>query len=158
MPDFSLNNAKGYLSSKGFETNLRLRYADFSSYLGYTFIDAKRQFNGEGSVNPLTARSRVNANIMYEIEGKLRVAYEAFYTGRQFLSNGERTRNFWVMGLSAERKFTKFSLFLNFENFMDTRQTRWQPSYSGTTSNPDFYEIYTPTDGFIFNGGLKLRL
>jgi len=24
--------------------------------------------------------------------------------------------------------------------------------------NPDFVEIYAPTDGFIFNGGIKVRL
>ncbi|MBC8054288.1 MAG: TonB-dependent receptor plug domain-containing protein [Sphingobacteriaceae bacterium] len=155
---FSLNNASGYLSSKGFETNIRLRYSDFSGYFGYTFIDAERNFNGTGSVNPLTAKSRVNANIMYEIEDKLRIAYEAFYTGRQYLSSGERVRDFWVMGFSAERKFEKFSIFFNLENFLDTRQTRWQPSYSGSLSEPDFFEIYTPTDGFIFNGGFKLKL
>ncbi len=150
-------NAGGFLISKGFETNIRLAYDEWSMYFGYTFTDAKRDFENE-SVNPLTAKHRVNFNLMYEVEGKWRIAYELFYTGRQYLTSGERVRDYWVMGISGERRFRFFSLFVNFENFLDTRQSKWEPMYTGSVLQPDFREIYTPTDGFIFNGVFRIYL
>ena len=50
-----------------------------------------------------------------------------------------------------------FSIFLNFENFSDTRQTKFDPIYTGTIVNPIFSDIYAPLDGFVINGGLKLK-
>ncbi len=154
--NYSFYNANGRLTSKGFETNVKLSVEDLSIYVGYTYIDADHNYNNVKSFNPLTANHRINTNIMYEIEGKLRLAYEAFYVGSQYLSDGELTRDYWIMGLSVERKFEHFSLFVNGENFLDSRQTRFEPIYTGTIQNPQFREIYSPVDGFIFNGGFKL--
>lgn len=96
---------------------------------------------------------------MYEEEeDKWRIAYELFYTGRQQLSSGEKVRDYWVMGISGERKFGHLSLFVNFENLLDTRQSRWEPMYTSSVQRPDFREIYTPLDGFIFNGGFRVTL
>jgi outer membrane receptor for ferrienterochelin and colicins len=150
-------NADGFLISKGFETNIRLSLHEFAMYFGYTFTDATRDFQNE-SIQPLTAKHRINCNVMYEADEKWRVAYEVFYTGRQYLTSGERVKDYWVMGFSTERRFTFFSLFVNFENFLDTRQSKWEPMYSGTVLQPDFREIYTPIDGFIFNGGFRIYL
>ncbi len=50
----------------------------------------------------------------------------------------------------------QFSLFLNFENFGDTRQTRDGPIYTAPITNPDFNDIYAPPDGFVVNGGVKI--
>jgi iron complex outermembrane receptor protein len=156
--NYEFYNANGNLSSKGFETNVKINVDDFSAYIGYTYIDANRDFNGINSFNPLTATHRINTNIMYEIEDKLRIAYELFYVGTQYLTDGQKTRDYWVMGLSVEKKYKHFSLFLNGENFLDSRQTRFEPIYTGTIQNPQFKEIYSPIDGFIFNGGFKLSL
>jgi outer membrane receptor for ferrienterochelin and colicins len=155
--NFAFFNADGFLISRGFETNVRLAYDEWSVYIGYTFTDATRNFENI-TVNPLTARHRINYNLMYEIEGKWRFAYELFYTGSQYLTSGERVRDYWVMGFSGERRFRYFSLFVNFENFLDTRQSKWEPMYTGGVLHPDFREIYTPTDGFIFNGGFRVFL
>ena len=156
--NYSFENANGNLDSKGFESNVKLRFEDISFYLGYTYIDANRNFNNSTTTNPLTSKHRLNANIMYEWREKLRLAYEVFYVGQQNLSSGEKVRDYWVMGVSGEYKLGKnISVFLNFENFLDSRQSRWENMYSGTIQNPQFREVYTPTDGFIFNGGLKLK-
>lgn len=154
--NYEFYNANGQLTSQGFETNLKISVDDLSLYLGYTYINAKREFDNTNLFNPLTAKQRINANIMYEIEGKLRVAYELFYVGSQYLSSGELTRDYWIMGISVERKFDWFSLFVNGENFLDSRQSRFEPLYTGSIQNPQFREIYSPTDGFIFNGGFRL--
>jgi iron complex outermembrane receptor protein len=50
----------------------------------------------------------------------------------------------------------EFSLFLNFENFGDTRQTRDGPIFTGLVSQPKFADIYAPLEGFVINGGVKL--
>jgi len=154
--NYNFYNADGQLVSRGFETNLKVSIDDLSLYIGYTYIDAKRDFDNTSSFNPLTAKHRINTNIMYEIENKLRVAYELFYIGQQYLSTGELTADYWVMGISIQRNFNKFSLFVNAENFLDSRQSRFESLYTGSVQNPQFREIYSPTDGFIFNGGFKL--
>ena len=156
--NFSFQNENGNIESKGFETNLKFRLKDFSAYVGYTYIDAMRNFNKISATNPLTAKHRINANLMYEMNEKLRIAYEVFYVGQQYLNSAEKVRNYWVMGVSGEYKFKHFSLFLNLENFLDRRQSRWENLYSGTIQNPQFKQIYTPTDGIIFNGGFKINL
>ena len=157
--NFAFENANGNIKSKGFETNIKLRVKDISAYIGYTFIDATRNFNNVSTANPLTAKHRINANLMYELNEKLRIAYEVFYVGQQYLTNGEKVRDYWVMGISGEYKVNKhLSLFLNTENFLDSRQSRWENLYSGIIQNPQFREVYTPTDGFIFNGGFKMNL
>jgi len=156
--NYEFYNANGTLVSKGFETRFKLRIDEFSAFVGYTFIDAQRNFNGASAVNPLTAKHRINTNIMYEIENKFRIVYEVFYVGSQYLSSGEKTRDYWVMGLSIEKKFKNFSLFINTENFLDSRQTRFEAMYTGTIQNPNFREIYSPVDGFILNGGVKISL
>ncbi len=154
--NYEFNNAIGNLTSKGFETNMKVSVDNFSLYLGYTYIVATREYNAPSTFNPLTAKHRINTNLLYEYNEKLRLAFEAFYIGKQYLSSGELTRDYWVMGVSAERKFEHFSLFVNAENFLDSRQTRFDPIYTGTIQNPQFKEIYSPIDGFIFNGGFRL--
>lgn len=157
--NFAFENIKGNIESKGFETNIKLRVKNISCFIGYTYIDASKNFNNVSTPNPLTAKHRINANLMYEWAEKLRIAYEVFYIGQQYLTSGEQVRNYWVMGMSGEYKLSKYlSLFLNTENFLDRRQSRWEPMYSGTVQNPQFREVYTPTDGFIFNGGFKLNI
>jgi len=156
--NYQFYNANGYQDSRGFETNLKLSMDDISLYCGYTFIDAIRHFDNTNSVNPLTARHRIYTTLLFEVAEKLRLGYELFYTGQQQLSDGETRPSYWVMGVSAEYKFKHFSLFANAENFMDTRQTRFESIYTGTLQNPQFKEIWAPTDGFIYNGGFRLNL
>ena len=157
--NYSFINANGNIDTKGFETNLKLRYDEIALYVGYTYINANRNFNGNSTTNPLTSKHRLYTSLMYELENKLKIAYELFYTGTQQLANGENVRDYWVMGISGEYKLNKhISAFVNFENFLDKRQSRWESMYSGTIQNPQFREVYTPTDGIIINGGLKINL
>ena len=156
--DFAFKNAQGNINSKGFETALKFKMEDISLYVGYTFTDVRRNFNNSSTANPLSAKHHLNIDLMYELNEKLRIGYELYYVGAQYLSSNEKVRDYWVTGLSSEYKFKHFSLFINFENFTDTRQSRWDNLYTGTIQNPSFKEVYTPTEGFIFNGGFKIKL
>ncbi len=150
-------NSGGYVDTKGMETNLRLTLADFKLFIGYTYTDANTHFNAKQWL-PLTARHRLNNVLMYEVEEKWKIGLEAYYYSRQQLSDGSLGKSYWITGLMAERLWEHFSLFINFENFSNTRQTRWEPIYTGTIDNPAFRDIYAPLDGFVVNGGIKVKL
>jgi iron complex outermembrane receptor protein len=95
---------------------------------------------------------------MYEVEDKWKIGVEAYYFGRQRLSDGAYGEDYWICGLMMEKIWKKISVFINFENFLDTRQTRFDTIYTGSISSPVFRDIYAPVDGFVINGGAKLRL
>ena len=155
--NYQFINANGNLESKGAETNLKIKYEDFAFYVGYTYTDAQRKYE-QTSANPLTSKHKIYMTLMYEIERKWRIGYECFYTGQQYLNNGETRPDYWIMGISGERQFKHFSIFINAENFTDTRQTKYESIYTGTIQNPLFKEIWAPTDGFIINAGFKIKV
>lgn len=155
---FRLVNSDGFVDTKGTETNLKLGYGDFKLFVGYTLTDAQLNEGGFKRVNSLTAKHRLNNVLMYEVEEKWKVGLEAYYYSKQTLSDGTVGKSYWITGFMAERLWEKFSLFANFENFTDTRQTRFGSIYNGTVTNPVFKDIYAPLDGFVINGGIKLTL
>ena len=155
---FQFKNIAGHIISKGAETNIKLGYDELSLYLAYTYTNAKVYNNGTVTNNPLTPKHRFNAALVYEIEGKWKFGSELYYFGKQNLNDGKTGRDYWLTGLVAEKLWKKFSLFINFENFGDVRQTRFESIYTGTVTNPIFKEIYAPLEGFVVNGGIKLKL
>ena len=154
---YRLQNIPGHIISKGAETNIKLGYDELGLYLGYTYTDAKVYNNSTVTQNPLTPKHRFNAALVYEIEGKWRFGTELYYFSKQKLSDGSAGREYWLSGLVAEKLWKKFSMFINFENFGDVRQTRFENIYTGTVTNPVFKDIYAPLDGFIVNGGIKTK-
>ena len=148
---------KGFIDTKGIETNIKLTYGDFKLFIGYTLADVKQHYSTTTDF-PLVARHRLNNVLMYEIEDKLKIGLEAYYFSPQKLNDGATGKPYWINGLMIEKLWERFSIFVNFENFLDTRQTRFDTIYTGTITNPIFRDIYAPVDGFVINGGLKLKL
>jgi len=58
----------------------------------------------------------------------------------------------------AEKLWEKFSVYINFENFTDTRQSRFKRVANDPHSNPTFDDIWTHTEGFVVNWGVKVKL
>jgi len=156
--DYEFINLTGYTDSKGTETNVKLDYGDFKLFIGYTYTDTRIHNDGTVSQNPLTAKHRLNNVLMYEVEEKWKVGLEAYYFSPQKLSDGSTGKEYWICGLMIERIWEHLSLYINFENFLDTRQTHFDSIYTGTITNPVFRDIYAPVDGFVINGGIKIRL
>lgn len=101
----------------------------------------------------------MNSVLVYEREDDFRVGLEAYYYSPQSLNDGATGESCWVTGLMTEKTLREgMSAFLNFENFTDNRQTRFDTIYTGSLANPQFRDIYAPLDGFIVNGGIKIRL
>ncbi|WP_162052691.1 TonB-dependent receptor [Pontibacter pamirensis] len=155
---YEFRNASGYVDTKGVETNMRFGYEWVKLFLGYTYTDARQHYNGTVTDMPLTPKHRVNNVLMLEKEDNFRIGLEAYYFSPQRLTDGSKGRDYWINGIMIEKMFTKFSLFLNFENIFDTRQSRFGSIYSGSITNPVFDEIYAPVDGRVINGGIKLNL
>ena len=153
---FQFENAPDEIFSKGAETNIKFTYKDFRWFLNYAFIDTKLNYLPGNPQKPLTAKHNAGSVLMYESE-KWRIGYETYYTGKQFLSNGTETTDFVTMGLLVMRNFKLGSVFVNFENFTDRRQSRFSPLVLPPHDNPVFPEIYAPTDGFIFSVGLIIK-
>jgi outer membrane receptor for ferrienterochelin and colicins len=152
-------NAAKPVTSKGFETNARFIYKDvLKLFLGYTFTQGKATYQSRTGFLHLVPKHKLNTALIYEKEDKLKLGLEGYFTGRQYLSNGTRTPAFEELGFMAEKIFSKFSVYVNFENFTDTRQSRYKGVVSGSHLNPTFDEIWTHTEGFVFNGGIKLKL
>ncbi len=149
---------EGYIDTRGLETNIKLTYGDFKLFVGYTLADVKQHYGETTTEFPLVARHRLNNVLMYEIEEKLKIGLEAYYFSPQTLTDGSKGKAYWINGLMVERLWENFSLYLNFENFLDTRQSRFDTIYTGTIDNPVFNDIYAPVDGFLINGGIKFRL
>lgn len=154
---FQSVNANGFVDTKGWETNVKLSYDDLKLFIGYTFTDAVLNEGSQKRQNPLTAKHRLNNVLMYEIEEKWKIGLEAYYYSKQHLNDGLTGKSYWTCGFMAEKIWERFSLFVNFENFTDTRQTRFDSIYTGTIPDPVFRDIYAPLDGFVVNGGLKLK-
>ncbi len=154
---YRFRNASGDLNTKGMETNLKLTYNDFKLFFNYALIDTELGYSGDLQ-KPLTAKDNIGAVLVYEEHEKWRVGLEAYYTGSQFRSDYSVTEDYWITGLMAMRKFKNISLYLNFENFIDTRQSRFESINLSNSMNPENLEIWAPMDGFIVNGGIILEL
>lgn len=153
-----LVNSKGHIDSKGTETNVKVNYQDFHLFLGYTYTNTQLHLRNIFEEKPLTPRHKFNSVLMYELEKKWKIGLEAYYFSPQILSDGATGKDYWLTGFMVEKFWHKLSIYINFENFLDVRQTKFDTIYTGSKSNPTFRDIYAPLDGFMINGGIKLKL
>lgn len=155
---YEYTQPEGHIDTKGLEANMRFKYGNFKLFTGYTLADVNRNYNGESFEMPLVSQHRLNNVLVFELEEKLMIGLEGYYYGPQQLNDGGTGRDYWIFGLMTEKKWENFSIFLNFENFTDTRQTKFESIYTGSISDPTFRDIYAPVDGFVINGGIKLKI
>lgn len=155
---YRFSNSTGKITSKGFETNVRLGYDIVKLFAGYTYTNAMAGYLTGNRTLRLTPKSKLNSALLFEKEEDFKLGFEAYYTGNQHLTNGSRTPSYWVLGVFGEKSFGKFSLFINAENITDTRQGRFGQVVFPPHQTPTFSEIYTHTEGRVLNGGIKIRL
>lgn len=157
--DFYFGNTKDAVRSLGFETNAKLIFHEyFKLFAGYTFTDAKANYLPVIQTIRLLPKSKLNLALLYEKESNFKMGLEGYFTDKQYLYNNQQTNAFWEFGFMAEKVFGKISVFINAENFTDTRQSRYKSVVNGSHLNPTFDDIWTHTEGRTFNGGIKLKL
>lgn len=151
-------NAGGKLLNKGLTTNIRLSLDDFTLYIDYTLIDARKKYDDDKPLE-LTPQNRITSTLAYEDEDKgWKAGLEAFYIGQQFLEDGTKTPDYWLLGASVQKRIGHFTMVFNVENILDIRQTRYENIVSGDLNNPVFSELYAPLDGIVGNFVLKFDL
>lgn len=155
--EYEFQQPKGFIDTKGIETNIKLSYGGLKLFIGYTLADVNQYYNGITTALPLVAKHRLNNVLMYEIEDKLKIGLEAYYFSQQKLNDGATGKEYWLCGFMIEKIWEKFSVFINFENILNTKQTNFDIIYTGSITNPTFRDIYAPVDGFVVNGGLKFK-
>jgi iron complex outermembrane receptor protein/outer membrane receptor for ferrienterochelin and colicins len=159
FPDYYFVNAGKPVVSKGFETNAKFIYKDnFKLFLGYTFTEANANYSTGNQFLPLVPKHKFNSALIYEKHEFIKMGLEAYYTGSQYLNNGLRTEDFREVGFMAEKFWKKFSVYINFENFTDTLQSKFKRVANDPHPAPSFDDIWTHTEGFVINGGIKLKL
>jgi len=156
--NFLFENASGPVSSRGLETNLKLTYKDFKLFFNYALIDTRLDYENINDQKPLTAKHNIGTVLVYEVEGKWRLGLEGYYTSRQLRNDLSETDDFWIVGFMALRKFKNLSVYLNFENFTDTRQSRFENINLGASMAPELLDVWAPLEGFVVNGGIIVEL
>jgi outer membrane receptor for ferrienterochelin and colicins len=157
--NYSFSNAPKAITSSGFETNVKFIYKeDLKLFVGYTYTYAKAGYLAGNQFLRLLPKNKLNLTLMYEKEDNFKLGLEGYLTGNQYLNNGTSTPSFWEFGFMAQKTFRKVSVFINFENFTDQRQSKYKTVVNPPHNNPSFDDIWNHTEGFVTNGGIKIKL
>lgn len=156
--NYSFANSNKSITSAGFETNLKFIYkGNLKLFVGYTYTHAKAGYLVGNQYLRLVPKNKLNLTLMYEKEDNFKLGIESYLTGNQYLNNGTKTPAFWEFGFMAQKTFGKFSFFINFENFTDQRQSKYKSVFNPPHNNPTFDDIWNHTEGFVVNGGVKIK-
>lgn len=159
-----LVNIDGTTRVRGTEILLRFKQDGFTVTGSYVFVDATEpEASGSGRREvPLTPKHTAGLVGMWEEHGKGRIGIEAYYTGEQALEDNPyrtRSRPYLHLGILGEITIGKISLFANAENLLDVRQTKYDPLLlpQRAASGQWTVDAWAPLEGFILNGGIRLR-
>ena len=157
--NYFFSNTNKPVTSIGFETNVKLIFKEnLKFFVGYTYTNAKAKYLTGNQFLSLLPKSKLNLALVYEKENNLKMGLEGYFTGQQYLYNGNKTPAFWEFGFMTEKYFGKISIFINAENFTDQRQSNYKRVVNPPNNNPSFDDIWNHTEGRTLNGGVKLKL
>ncbi len=149
-------NVGNNLTSKGFDTYVKLKLDELELYAGYTFTIAQRNYLPSNKFVPLTPKNRFAFVVVEEIENIWRFGLEGSFTGPQYRDGDSKTPSYFFMAALVERKFgNKISIVLNCENLLDYRQSNHEALFTGTITNPTFKPLWAPIDGRVVNLSVK---
>ncbi|MEO1659757.1 MAG: TonB-dependent receptor [Pseudomonadota bacterium] len=157
-------NTPGKSELRGTELLLRYMWRDFKITGSYLYIDSSEPDElgiGRQEV-ALTPKHTAGMVAMWERHGEFRLGLEMYYTGEQRVENSPfRTTSdsYLDIGILGEKTIGRVSYFINAENILDVRQTREEPLLRPTRS-PDGQwttDIWSRNDGFIVNGGIRVK-
>jgi iron complex outermembrane receptor protein len=159
-----LVNGAGTIRTRGVELLARQRWDSISVTGTYVFVYATEPDPASGARRtvPRTPKHSAGLVAMWEEHGRGRLGIEAYYTGRQRLDDNPYrsvSRRYVEMGILGEIVFGRASLFLNLENILGVRQTKWDPMLRPRRAADGRWTVdaWGPTDGFVANGGVRLR-
>jgi outer membrane receptor for ferrienterochelin and colicins len=145
------SNAARALQSNGVDNYVRIGYYGLETYFGYTYVLAKKPYDLLQQNIELTPRHRMATTVAYELEDVWRFGVEAAYTGKQYLSDGTRTKPYIFFAAMVKRNIKQVSLVLNCENLFDFRQNKFGSVVSNPGAAPTFAPLWAPIDGRNIN-------
>ncbi|HEV7782176.1 MAG TPA: TonB-dependent receptor [Chitinophagaceae bacterium] len=155
----SFSNALRPVVTKGFDTYIQAKLQGWELYTGYTFTIAKRKYLQQDQFMPLTPKNRMAFTIVKELGENWRVGLEGSYNGLQYRQDATKTPDYFFMAGLIERKFgTHISVILNGENLLDYRQSKNEPLFKGSVTNPSFVPLWAPIDGRVINLAVRIKL
>ncbi len=157
MLNYFFVNEQQSIQSYGFETNAKIGYKNAKLFTGYTYTHATANYQEGIKTMALIPEHKLGIALLYEKHDFLKAGLEAYYSSRQFLNNGTYSSHYWEFGAMIEKPFNHFSVYINAENFTDTRQSRYKSVVNEPHSNPTFDDIWTHTEGAVLSGGVKIK-
>jgi len=159
-----LVNDDGAARTRGVELLLRYRRDAFTvtgSYLHVHATESDPDGAGRRFV-PLTPRSSAGVVAMWEEHDRGRIGIEAYYTGPQPLDDNPyraKGRSYFEVGALGEIVLGRYRLFLNLENLLNVRQTRYDrlPLPQRAADGSWTTDAWAPLDGFVANAGVRVR-
>ncbi len=147
----------------GAELLLKYRIDEFQITSTYAFLNSTEWDSATGVRRgvPLSPRHTFGAVVSWESEDGARVGLEAYHTGTQSLEdNPYRAMSpaFTLVGALLQRRVGGALLFLNAENLLDVRQTKFDPlllrraGLGGRLTT----DVWAPLDGRVFNVGIRI--
>ena len=159
-----LINTPGKSELRGTELLLRYMWRDFKITGSYLYIDSSEPDElgiGRQEV-ALTPKHTAGMVAMWERHGEFRLGLEMYYTGEQRVENSPfRTKSdsYLDIGILGEKTIGYVSYFINAENILNVRQTREEPLLRPTRAADGQWttDIWSRNDGFIVNGGIRVK-
>jgi outer membrane receptor for ferrienterochelin and colicins len=164
-PQVLLVNVPGETRTAGAELLARYRWDDVSLTGSYVFVQATEPdpLSPIRRPVPLTPRHTGGLVAMWEDHDRGLLGVEAYFTGRQPLDENpyrEEGRTHVHLGVLGELRRGNVSVFLNAENLLNVRQTRYDPLVrpQRTPGGRWTVDAWAPLEGFVVNGGVRIRL
>ena len=157
-----LVNLAGATRTAGGELLMRWNPEPFHITGSYTFVRSTDEHPETGARRdaPLTPRHQAGIVTMWEQEERSRVGVELYYTGVQELDDNpyrDRSKPYLHIGVLAERRFGAARVFVNAENLLGYRQTRYdplvrpEPGLGGRWTT----DVWGPLEGRVANFGVR---
>lgn len=164
MPDrVRLVNVAGTTRTRGAELLLRQRFDALTLTGSYVFVAASEP-DGAGRRQRIERVPRHTAGLvaMWEEHDRGRIGVEAYYTGRQRLEDNPYrsvSRPYVELGVLGEVVLGPVRLFVNLENLLNVRQSRYDPLLRPRRAADGRWTVdaWAPLDGFVANAGVRLR-
>ena len=158
-----LVNASRPTRTGGVELMARWNPEPFHVSTSYTFVRSTEQDleTGLRRATPLTPRHQAGIVTMWEREGTARAGLEVYYTGTQSLVDNpyrDASRPYVHVGVLAERRLGAVRVFINAENLLNYRQTRYDPLVlpSPGPGGRRTTDVWGPLDGRVLNAGVRV--
>jgi len=127
----------------------------------YVYTRATEFWQGNRRLVPYTPRHTAGAVVAWEEHAQGRIGVELYFTGLQQTDDDpyrSQSRSYVILGVLAERRIGNARFFINGENLLDSRHTRWTPLVRPSQSPQGRWttNVWAPLEGRAFNGGVRL--